>query len=158
MKLATRYLGRLSRWLRRSERPYAKTQFDHWTSAGRKANTPFPQLARPGSSGVEQRIENPRVGGSNPPPGTMYSLQFPPCTRPPTILESMSRATASAEALPVTMTQKTGFCLDEADVGLTRFSRMNGSERSILAKPVAHFRAEIASTALKSAVRLSLTC
>ena len=25
----------------------------------------------PGSSGVEQRIENPRVGGSNPPPGTM---------------------------------------------------------------------------------------
>ncbi len=26
----------------------------------------------PGSSGVEQRIENPRVGGSNPPPGTIY--------------------------------------------------------------------------------------
>ncbi len=25
----------------------------------------------PGSSGVEQRIENPRVGGSNPPPGTI---------------------------------------------------------------------------------------
>jgi hypothetical protein len=24
----------------------------------------------PGSSGVEQRTENPRVGGSNPPPGT----------------------------------------------------------------------------------------
>ena len=27
--------------------------------------------ARPGSSGVEQRIENPRVGGSIPPPGTI---------------------------------------------------------------------------------------
>ena len=27
--------------------------------------------ARPGSSGVEQRTENPRVGGSNPPPGTI---------------------------------------------------------------------------------------
>ena len=25
----------------------------------------------PGSSGVEQRTENPRVGGSNPPPGTI---------------------------------------------------------------------------------------
>ena len=25
----------------------------------------------PGSSGVEQRIENPRVGGSIPPPGTI---------------------------------------------------------------------------------------
>lgn len=24
---------------------------------------------------VEQRIENPRVGGSNPPPGTIYSLE-----------------------------------------------------------------------------------
>ena len=28
-------------------------------------------LASPGSSGVEQRTENPRVGGSNPPPGTI---------------------------------------------------------------------------------------
>ena len=27
-------------------------------------------LVGPGSSGVEQGIENPRVGGSNPPPGT----------------------------------------------------------------------------------------
>ena len=27
-------------------------------------------MACPGSSGVEQGIENPRVGGSNPPPGT----------------------------------------------------------------------------------------
>ena len=26
----------------------------------------------PGSSGVEQRIENPRVGGSIPPPGTTF--------------------------------------------------------------------------------------
>ena len=28
-------------------------------------------FASPGSSGVEQRTENPRVGGSNPPPGTI---------------------------------------------------------------------------------------
>ncbi len=28
----------------------------------------------PGSSGVEQRIENPRVGGSIPPPGTIKSI------------------------------------------------------------------------------------
>ncbi len=28
----------------------------------------------PGSSGVEQWTENPRVGGSNPPPGTIYLL------------------------------------------------------------------------------------
>ena len=27
----------------------------------------------PGSSGVEQRIENPRVGGSIPPPGTIFT-------------------------------------------------------------------------------------
>ncbi len=27
----------------------------------------------PSSSGVEQRIENPRVGGSNPPSGTIFS-------------------------------------------------------------------------------------
>ena len=26
----------------------------------------------PGSSGVEQWTENPRVGGSNPPPGTTF--------------------------------------------------------------------------------------
>jgi hypothetical protein len=26
----------------------------------------------PSSSGVEQRIENPRVGGSNPPSGTIF--------------------------------------------------------------------------------------
>jgi hypothetical protein len=26
----------------------------------------------PGSSGVEQWTENPRVGGSNPPPGTIF--------------------------------------------------------------------------------------
>ena len=25
---------------------------------------------------VEQRIENPRVGGSNPPPGTTFSLAY----------------------------------------------------------------------------------
>ena len=30
-------------------------------------------MASPGSSGVEQRIENPRVGGSNPPLGTILS-------------------------------------------------------------------------------------
>ncbi len=29
-------------------------------------------LPRPGSSGVEQWTENPRVGGSNPPPGTIF--------------------------------------------------------------------------------------
>jgi hypothetical protein len=29
----------------------------------------------PGSSGVEQGIENPRVGGSNPPPGTIFFSQ-----------------------------------------------------------------------------------
>jgi len=40
------------------------------------------------------------------------------------------------------MTQKTGFCLDEANVGLIGFSRMHGSDRSILAKPAAQFRAE----------------
>ena len=32
----------------------------------------FPNPMCPGSSGVEQRIENPRVGGSNPPPGTTF--------------------------------------------------------------------------------------
>lgn len=46
----------------------------------------------PGSSGVEQRIENSRVGGSNPPPGTITALQiydlydlydfWPICTHP----------------------------------------------------------------------------
>jgi hypothetical protein len=37
----------------------------------RIAGKPSLQLMMcPGSSGVEQRIENPRVGGSNPPPGT----------------------------------------------------------------------------------------
>ena len=29
----------------------------------------------PGSSGVEQWTENPRVGGSNPPPGTTIKLK-----------------------------------------------------------------------------------
>ena len=29
----------------------------------------------PGSSGVEQWTENPRVGGSNPPPGTTETQQ-----------------------------------------------------------------------------------
>ena len=33
----------------------------------------------PGSSGVEQGIENPRVGGSNPPPGTITSIWHPKC-------------------------------------------------------------------------------
>jgi hypothetical protein len=33
-------------------------------------------LARPGSSGVEQRIENPRVGGSIPPPGTRTKVNI----------------------------------------------------------------------------------
>src|SRR6056297_611893 len=39
---------------------------------------PDPTVRRhpcPGSSGVEQWIENPRVGGSIPPPGTINSLQ-----------------------------------------------------------------------------------
>jgi hypothetical protein len=31
---------------------------------------------RPSSSGVEQRIENPRVGGSNPPSGTIFSKKI----------------------------------------------------------------------------------
>ena len=30
----------------------------------------------PGSSGVEQRIENPRVGGSIPPPGTTFTNKY----------------------------------------------------------------------------------
>ena len=30
----------------------------------------------PGSSGVEQWTENPRVGGSNPPPGTNYQQRL----------------------------------------------------------------------------------
>ena len=35
---------------------------------------PLPDLVQgPSSSGVEQRIENPRVGGSNPPSGTIFS-------------------------------------------------------------------------------------
>lgn len=29
----------------------------------------------PGSSGVEQRTENPRVGGSIPPPGTIKEIE-----------------------------------------------------------------------------------
>jgi hypothetical protein len=29
----------------------------------------------PSSSGVEQRIENPRVGGSNPPSGTIFRIK-----------------------------------------------------------------------------------
>ena len=37
-------------------------------------DTALPHLARPGSSGVEQRIENPRVGGSIPPPGTILRI------------------------------------------------------------------------------------
>jgi hypothetical protein len=32
-------------------------------------------LPCPGSSGVEQWIENPRVGGSIPPPGTTFKLK-----------------------------------------------------------------------------------
>ena len=36
----------------------------------------FPETARPGSSGVEQRTENPRVGGSNPPPGTRTKVNI----------------------------------------------------------------------------------
>ena len=39
-----------------------------YTSILAGAMTPF----SPGSSGVEQRIENPRVGGSIPPPGTTF--------------------------------------------------------------------------------------
>ena len=31
---------------------------------------------RPGSSGVEQWTENPRVGGSNPPPGTIFQVNI----------------------------------------------------------------------------------
>jgi hypothetical protein len=31
-------------------------------------------LACPGSSGVEQWIENPRVGGSIPPLGTIFTI------------------------------------------------------------------------------------
>ena len=42
----------------------------------RGAKTPLPCLACPGSSGVEQRIENPRVGGSNPPPGTRTKVNI----------------------------------------------------------------------------------
>ena len=30
----------------------------------------------PGSSGVEQWIENPRVGGSIPPPGTIFTSKY----------------------------------------------------------------------------------
>ena len=30
----------------------------------------------PSSSGVEQRIENPRVGGSNPPSGTIFPVFY----------------------------------------------------------------------------------
>jgi hypothetical protein len=39
-----------------------------------RLNTPQPRDRShpcPGSSGVEQWTENPRVGGSNPPPGTI---------------------------------------------------------------------------------------
>ena len=36
------------------------------------AACPAARVVGPGSSGVEQGIENPRVGGSNPPPGTIY--------------------------------------------------------------------------------------
>jgi hypothetical protein len=32
-------------------------------------------VQRPSSSGVEQRIENPRVGGSNPPSGTSFCVK-----------------------------------------------------------------------------------
>ena len=40
-----------------------------YTSILAGAMTPY----SPGSSGVEQRIENPRVGGSIPPPGTIFT-------------------------------------------------------------------------------------
>ena len=42
-----------------------------WTSRAASVSYAEPHLTRPGSSGVEQRIENPRVGGSIPPPGTI---------------------------------------------------------------------------------------
>ena len=40
-----------------------------------------PAAGCPGSSGVEQRIENPRVGGSIPPPGTILLHFLPPVSR-----------------------------------------------------------------------------
>ena len=54
-------------------------RFRPWTSAAFLAYKP--RSAGPGQPDpararvaqlVEQRIENPRVGGSNPPPGTIY--------------------------------------------------------------------------------------
>ena len=33
-------------------------------------------LIHKGSSGVEQWTENPRVGGSNPPPGTTFQINI----------------------------------------------------------------------------------
>ncbi len=36
----------------------------------------FYSIGGPGSSGVEQWTENPRVGGSNPPPGTIFIKTF----------------------------------------------------------------------------------
>ena len=49
-----------------------------WTSRVPTTKSRRSREARPGSSGVEQGIENPRVGGSNPPPGTTRSFLQPP--------------------------------------------------------------------------------
>ena len=51
-----------------------------WTPRATDPRTRSPNLERgnpcPGSSGVEQWIENPRVGGSIPPPGTIFLLHI----------------------------------------------------------------------------------
>ena len=55
----------------------------------------------PGSSGVEQRIENPRVGGSIPPPGTTFQPNQPPQS-------SINAATASATTNDASVAANTG--------------------------------------------------
>ncbi len=61
--------------------PYNKWQKSRerlWTAPPERPRTPPPtteppSVPCPGSSGVEQWIENPRVGGSIPPPGTIFA-------------------------------------------------------------------------------------
>ena len=56
---------------------FGKIKLRHWTTSflyhTHFAPTTFCRMC-PGSSGVEQWTENPRVGGSNPPPGTTFLM------------------------------------------------------------------------------------
>ena len=71
--------------------PTPKTMKPRWTAClrTRYSRALAVEAPCPGSSGVEQGIENPRVGGSNPPPGTTRTIlarlslrPAPPAPRP----------------------------------------------------------------------------